>query len=147
MKYKYTQSLTENIRGGYTQRPLIEIEIIGEEGVSVVAGLIDSGADSNLMNIQYAKDAGIPLDEKKKRWFVGIGGKRVLCYEASINFKVKGFSETFEAPVAFIDSPSVGVLLGQEGFFDIFRIKFEKDHNTFELSLSKKRGKKKSLVQ
>lgn len=36
-------------------------------------------------------------------------------------------------PVGFIDSQSVDILLGQEGFFDEFRIKFEKDHDTFEV--------------
>ena len=142
MKYRYTQTLTQNIKGGYTQRPLVEIEIIGEKGVSPAYGMIDSGADSVLMNIQYAKDVGVQLNEKKKRPYVGIAGQNVMGYEASVDFKVKGFSETFTTPVAFIDSPSVDVLLGQEDFFEIFRIKFEKDHNTFELSLPKKARKR-----
>ena len=142
MKYSYSQTLTQNIKGGYTQRPLIEIEIIGKERVSKAYGVIDSGADSVLMNIQYAMDAGIQLDKDKKRAFVGIGGRKIMCYEASVDFKVNGFSEVFTTPVAFIDSPSVGVLLGQEDFFEIFRIKFEKDHNTFELTLPKKAREK-----
>lgn len=38
----------------------------------------------------------------------------------------------------FIDSDSVNALLGQEGFFDNYRIKFEKDHDAFEIILAKK---------
>jgi hypothetical protein len=52
--------------------------------------------------------------------------------------KVDGFSEAVEIPACFVDSPSVGVLLGQEGFFDRHRIKFEKDHDTFEINSIKK---------
>ena len=36
-------------------------------------------------------------------------------------------------PVGFIDSRSVIGLLGQAGFFDSHRIKFERDHNSFEI--------------
>ena len=62
-----------------------------------------------------------------------------MCYEGSVDFKIKHFEETITTPAAFIDSPSVDVLLGQEGFFDLFRIKFEKDHDTFELMRSKRK--------
>jgi len=38
-----------------------------------------------------------------------------------------------EIPICFVESPTVSLLLGQEGFFDKYRIKFEKDHDTFEI--------------
>lgn len=66
-----------------------------------------------------------------KRPFIGIGGKQVEAYESEIEMKVKHFPKSFTLPVAFVDSPSVDILLGQEGFFDRFRIKFEKGHGTF----------------
>lgn len=50
--------------------------------------------------------------------------------------KIKYFNNVLTTPVAFTDSPSVDILLGQEDFFESFRIKFEKDHDTFDLSLS-----------
>lgn len=39
-----------------------------------------------------------------------------------------------DIPVGFIDSRSVTGLIGQTGFFDLHRIKFERDHNSFETS-------------
>ena len=33
----------------------------------------------------------------------------------------------------FVDSNGVAVILGQDGFFDNFRIKFEKDHGIVEI--------------
>ena len=50
--------------------------------------------------------------------------------------KVKHFGTPITTPVAFTDSASGDVLFGQEDFFECFRIRFEKDHDTFDLSLS-----------
>jgi len=36
------------------------------------------------------------------------------------------------------NSQSVGILLRQDSFFDLHRIKFEKDHDTFEITSVKK---------
>ena len=80
---------------------------------------------------------GIDLSKAVKKEFLGIGETRVTSYIASVDMKVKHFNAPVTTPVAFTDSPSVDVLLGQEDFFEVFRIKFEKDHDTFELSLVK----------
>ena len=53
-----------------------------------------------------------------------------------MTFKVKCFDKPVTAAVAFIDSPNVDILLGQEDFLEQFRVKFEKDHDVFELTLS-----------
>lgn len=138
MKYKYTSTPTFSENGRIVKRPLVEIEMAGKERKVNAVGLLDSGADSTLVNIQYAKVLGIVLDEKKKKDFVGIQDARMSCYLGELSFRVKHVDKTVVIPVAFIDSPSVDVLLGQEGFFDAFKIKFEKDHDTFELVAVKK---------
>jgi len=48
--------------------------------------------------------------------------------------KLKYTDQTFSTMVAFTESPSVDILLGQENIFECVRIKFEKDHDIFELS-------------
>ncbi|HEU0050053.1 MAG TPA: hypothetical protein VFQ43_20860 [Nitrososphaera sp.] len=52
--------------------------------------------------------------------------------------KVRHTDMVITTPVAFTESPAVDILLGQEDFFECLRIKFEKDHDAFELSLSPK---------
>jgi len=52
--------------------------------------------------------------------------------------KVRHTEMVITTPVAFTESPAVDILLGQEDFFECLRIKFEKDHDAFELSLSPK---------
>ncbi|KKT14841.1 MAG: hypothetical protein UV94_C0006G0005 [Parcubacteria group bacterium GW2011_GWC1_43_30] len=39
-----------------------------------------------------------------------------------------------EVPAWYVDSNNVDILLGQEAFFEMFKIKFEKDHDTFEVT-------------
>ena len=136
MKFQYTATTSTNTQGRLTKRPIIELELMGKTETLTVLGLIDSGADTTLMNIEYAKVLGIDLGKAVKKEFLGIRDARVTTFISSVTMKVKHFDTPIITPVAFTDSPSVDVLLGQEDFFECFRIKFEKDHDTFDLTLS-----------
>jgi len=136
MKFQYTSTIATNTKGKRTKRPIVELELLGKSENLNVLGLIDSGADTTLMNIEYAKVLGINLEQAAKKEFLGIGSVRVTTFLSSVTMKVKHFDTPITTPVAFTDSASVDVLLGQEDFFECFRIKFEKDHDTFDLSLS-----------
>jgi len=140
MKYSYTSILAYNLKGQLIKRPLIELEFFGHTKNQKPFGFIDSGADSTLLNIQYAERLGISLDPNKMSGIRGVSDKILPGYVATVEYKVKHFDTTITTPVVFLDSPAVDVLLGQEGFFEFFRVKFEKDHDTFELSLSPKLG-------
>jgi len=136
MKFQYTTTLATNTKGKLAKRPLIELELIGKDRSIVAFGLIDSGADTTLMNVEYARELGIDLANTRKKEFLGIGNSRVACYLSSVQMKVKHIDTVVTSPVAFTESPSVDILLGQEDFFESFRIKFEKDHDTFEVALA-----------
>ena len=137
MKFKYTQSLATDSKGHLLSRPLLEVELLGPERNMTVLGLLDSGADMSLMNIRYAQVLGIALDHLPTKDFVGISDARVPTYFTDVPIRVKQFSDILYLPVAFADSPNIDVLLGQEEFFDAFRIRFEKDHEVFELQASR----------
>ena len=120
MKYKYTPTPVFDKAGRIVKRPILEIEI-GENGKKLKAlGLIDSGSDSILMNIQYAKHFSIGLNPKDSVEIVGISGTKTLCYLSQITFKVDGFEKPMTFPVAFINSDSVDILLGPKGVFRRF---------------------------
>lgn len=135
MKFQYTTTLSTNTKGRLTKRPMLELELIGKTETINVLGLIDSGADTTMVNIDYAKVLGIDLTKAEKKEFMGIGQIVVTTYISSVTMKVKHFAEPITSTVVFTDSSSVDVLLGQEDFFEAFRIKFEKDHDTFDLTL------------
>jgi hypothetical protein len=133
MKYSYVTFLPgvhskENI----IKRPMIEIEIFGPKGSHKQFALIDSGADRSLFNMEIAKVIGLDLSNGGEYGVTGISGvTKAIILEVEI--KVAHLNKII-IPVGFIDSPYVGVLLGQEGFFDKNKIKFEKDHDTFEIN-------------
>ena len=141
MKFQYTTTLSTNTKGKLTKRPMIELELIGKlENINVL-GLIDSGADTTMVNIDYAKVLGIDLERAERKEFIGIGNSPVTTFVSSVTMKVKHFDVPITSTVVFTDSSSVDVLLGQEDFFECFRIKFEKDHDMFDLSLAPKASK------
>lgn len=138
MKFQYSSTIQTNTKGRLVKKPMIELELVGKGKNVKALGLIDSGADTTLMNIEYARALGIELDPDSRKDFVGISAQKIPCYMSSVTLKVKHFEATITTPVGFIDSPSVDILLGQEDFFECFRIKFEKDHDIFEVTLTPK---------
>ena len=69
------------------------------------------------------------------RDFTGIKVGAITTYLIeNIEIKVENMENKVKIPVSFIESETVGIVLGQEGFFDQYRIKFEKDHDTFEIN-------------
>lgn len=140
MKFKYlTASGPTDSRGKMVKRPMLEIELIGNGGKKInTLGLVDSGADTTMVNLQYADALGINVDKTKTKDVIGIGNGRVQVYPSMLCFKIKYTDYEMTIPVWFIDSQNVQILLGQEVFFDVHKIKFEKDHDTFEINRSLK---------
>jgi hypothetical protein len=144
MKFKYSVASTRSgtltdSRGKMVKRPVLWLVLTGKDGEKIdVPAIIDSGADTTTLNIQYAKFLGLDLDSTKQRDIMGIGKGHVPVCQGSFSFKIKEMGDELEIPAWYVDSDNVNILLGQEVFFDTFKIKFEKDHDTFELTPSKK---------
>ena len=87
-----------------------------------------------MVNIQYANVLGIDLSKSPERKMNGIAEGAVITKVANFTIKSIDLGEEITVPACFVDSKNVDILIGQEGFFDNFRIKFEKDHDTFEIT-------------
>ena len=134
MKYKYSVvSGQTNINGQYTKRPIVEVELSRGKQTRKFLALIDSGADQIHMPAAIAEAFGIDRAQCSKRSSIGISMERTEGFVGELTFHIQHQSESFSAPVVFIDT-DVPVLLGREGFFDCYRIKFEQDHDTFEIT-------------
>ena len=96
--------------------------------------LLDSGADCSLFNSQIAEVLGVDITKGVAIKMTGINGESQGYRLENVAIIIEGSDKIIKIPVCFIDSPTVGILLGQEGFFDQNRIKFEKDHDTFEIN-------------
>ncbi|MDO8576031.1 MAG: retropepsin-like aspartic protease [bacterium] len=139
MKYKFSVVAGQtNIDGHYTKRPIVEVELSKGKQTRKFLALIDSGADQITMPAAIAEVLGIEREKCPKRSAVGISMERTEGFIGELDFHIRNQTETFKAPVVFIDT-DVPVLLGREGFFNRFRIKFEQDHDTFEITPAPKR--------
>ena len=129
MKYQYSLSQ-------YARRPAITVELFGpEKSILIQNALIDSGADYCVFNLEFAKYIGIDLEKAGAGNSVGIGGlEKIKTYFVEIELKIKEFDDRIKIKAGFIDSPSVIALLGQDGFFDNYKINFERNENFFEIN-------------
>lgn len=137
MKFPYTKLPSYNPNLKWISRPYILVKIIGPKRYWEGYGLIDSGADRCLFNIKIATDIGLNLDEGVNENFAGIEGGSLKATLQNVSLQITGMNQEITVTAGFVNSPGVTVILGQEGFFDNFRIKFEKDRGIIELNLIK----------
>jgi len=140
MKFNYWPvSAATDTKGKLVKRPILELGLFTVDGNIINAlGLVDSGADTTTMNIQYAKALGIELDENMYRPIIGIGNGKVKALISEIEFVIRHTEYKMKIPVWFVESENVDILIGQEGFFDAFKVKFDKANSSFELTETKK---------
>lgn len=138
MKYKYTSFFPPDRTLKWIKRPMILIEVFGPNGSNKFSALIDSGADCSLFNVEIAEMLDLDLSKGRSVDFAGISGKITGYRLENIQIKIEDFDKPIKIPVCFVRSKTVGLLLGEEGFFDKYRIKFEKDHDAFEIKPGKK---------
>ncbi|KKW21389.1 MAG: hypothetical protein UY64_C0022G0014 [Parcubacteria group bacterium GW2011_GWA1_51_12] len=121
------------------KRPLLRLKLLGKDGDQFEAfALVDSGADTTTLNIQYADALGISLERANPKQINGIGNEQVDAHVGMFPFEIPDMGIKLEVPAWYVDSKNVDILLGQEVFFENFKIRFEKDHNAFEITPSKK---------
>lgn len=90
------------------------------------------------MSTEVAEVFGIDWTQCVKQNLLGISGKMQDSYIGHFDIAVKKMNETLTLPVMFTNA-NIPILLGQEGFFDYYRIKFEKDHDIFEIYRSNRK--------
>jgi hypothetical protein len=119
--------------GRFVKRPVVQIEISRGKHARTFLAIIDSGADNIILPAYIAELFGIDRGACRSYSVMGISLESTPGFIAELDFHLQNHSDVFTAPVVFIDK-DVPPLLGQEGFFDNYRIKFEKDHDTFEIA-------------
>jgi hypothetical protein len=133
----YTKLPSNDPNFPFFLRPMLGVEISYGSRAVMVNGHLDTGADHTLINKSWAKQLGIEWKTGRLSYVTGIVGNPVPVYLHEIYIEVLRLpSSKIPVTAAFIDSPRVGTLLGQAGFFDHFKVTFDRLHNSFEIDLA-----------
>lgn len=96
--------------------------------------MIDSGAYITMINAEVSDLLGVDKTKCEKFIVGGITKDRVEGWLCKIELKLDKFNDSIEIPVVFVPDLQTNMLLGQIGFFEKFKIKFECSQNIFSLS-------------
>ena len=113
-------------------RPKISIRLIkGTRFVNCLA-LVDSGADECIFPAELGELIGIHIIKGKIQHFRGIGRGIITAYFHNVTLQAG--EHKFTSYVGFSDAPGVVPILGQSGFFNLFRVCFDLSKRELELT-------------
>lgn len=130
MKFKYKKFL----RGAFPAiiRPIIPVKLSYKERTFAHEALVDSGADVCLFDADIGEPLGIDIESGEKAEVVGITGESEPCYWHNITLNIGGHDVKTRVGFKRNLASSYGIV-GQQGFFNFFVVKF--DHQKEEIEL------------
>ena len=135
MQYKYTAQYTDyGVEymprvTGFVKNPKTGNEL-------PVFALVDSGAAETLLQRQIGEELGIDIESGEKVEFQGVGGV-TAGYRHTVMLRLSGERKEHEITCAFTPLPGVSALLGVRGFFENYKVTFEKYKNVFSVTEKK----------
>lgn len=133
MKFKYRKiNLSHPFsRKKYILRPIIPVSLNNQSSSIRYEALIDSGSDFNIFPTEIAARLSIDLKNSKMIHFSGVEDLSVEGHVAGILLNIN--HQNFKTNIVFADLPSATGILGQNGFFDIFTVKFDLSNEEIEV--------------
>lgn len=127
MEFFYTKRLGLGKSARYD--PLIYVTLIGKKPVEISC-LLDSGSSNNLISLDYAKVAGIDLSRARRVVVHGLHGKQTgRLKKVKMNFLAK----SWETDAVFCERSEDYDLLGGQGFFQYFDVRFRYYERKFDV--------------
>lgn len=133
MKFAYELVPSMNT-GAYNLQPRVPITFTNpNNGKSIsVKALVDSGATISFLNLRLAKFLELDLTPESQGG-VFSANQAAVAYFHDLSVKVKKDTHEFLMPCGFMDL-STDAVVGQTGFFEHYKIVFERYNKTFELT-------------
>ncbi|MDP3052097.1 MAG: hypothetical protein Q8N42_01170 [bacterium] len=110
--------------GNEIQKPIIPIGLLFNGKSIKYEALVDSGADFNIFNAEIGEILGIDICSGEKMEFGGIAGNPFEVYLHNLTLEIGGWCYEIVAGFSYKISPYGFGILGQKGFFNLFRVKF-----------------------
>ena len=106
-------------------RPVIRITLgYNDKKVNYFA-LIDSGADYCFFHKEIAEVLGIEVEKGKRLEVAGVTGKKSIAYFHHVDLYIGGYKYKLYCGFSSSISPYGFGILGQNGFFNLFVVKFD----------------------
>lgn len=93
--------------------------------------LVDSGAQISFAPLDLAVWLGVKVDHKKPLDIGGFNGAVTTCYPGKLTVEVDG--EDYNITVYFGGNANLSCILGQDPFFDMVKVTFERYSDFFSL--------------
>lgn len=115
--------------------PLLKVQLLGDNGAMLdpSPALVDSGAHDTMVNADFALELGIDLARTKPIEIAGIAKQPVIAKPGNCRMLLIKMKEEIRIPVLFVYDSNVDVVLGRQGFFDRFTVRFDLPNDTFEI--------------
>jgi hypothetical protein len=142
MKFRYTSRFLGDFES-VEDDPLLWVSFMSPTSgqSAAVLGMIDSGAAEILLHTGIGEAMGIDITSGEKVLFSGISGT-IEGYKHTVLMQVRGDKKAHEVTVAFAPIQGMDALFGQRGFFENYKVVFEKYKNQFEvIAKPSKRGR------
>lgn len=106
--------------------------------------LVDSGADDCLFHASIGRSLGIDVETGTYMKFDGIAGS-IEAYMHPIEIQIQDFPERVKIKAGFTESDGVHAILGQAGFFENFKICFERYR--WKIEITDRSGPKRNSLE
>ncbi len=132
--YPYKFRLAED--GSLLRLPIVSVIFTNPQNRKRVEVhcLIDSGADDVFLSMEAAKALGVDVRKGSTKEYQGITSVPVLAHEHTLLMTVEHDTHQFSVACSFLSDLPVAGLLGQNGFFDNYKVVFKRYKNIFELT-------------
>lgn len=114
-------------------RPVIQIDLDSPNGQFGYFVLIDSGADYCMFHASIGERLGLDIKKGDSLTFFGTSGHPQKAYFHKVSFKIGGHEHGCSVGFSYDMENLAYGLLGQDGFFDKWHVKFEYDKENIEL--------------
>ncbi len=119
----------------YVKRPVIAIEVGHKDKSFKYLALIDSGADFCIFHAQIGEALGIDVKNGKRLEYYGIVGVKEEAFFHDITIVVGGYKKKCYCGFSYnFDKTKMPYgILGQNGFFNLFKIFMDYEKEEIEL--------------
>ena len=132
-KFPLDSKNSSNLNKKFALRPVIQIDFDSKNGGFGYLVLIDSGADYCVFHSEIGERLGLDIRKGKELTFYGTSGEAQKAYFHTIEFKVGGIIHHAEVAFSYEMKKLAYGILGQDGFFDKWNIKFELNKENIEI--------------